>query len=542
MLLLLLILVPLLGGLLCLGVRSRWWWERVNLGTFGLLAGLAALLCVELAQPGSQGRVLGLGGFLRADALSAVVVSITAFVALACAIYAVGYLRHDLKAGRVSQARLRHYYVLTPWFVSAMMLAPLADNLGVMWVAIESTTLASVLLVTFYGRKTSLEAGWKYIILGSIGLALALFGTVLTYSSGVRVSSEHQGMNWSALVELAGQFDPRAMRLAFILVVLGYGTKAGLAPMHTWKPDAYAEAPVPAATLLAAALLNCAVYSIMRFDVLAERCLGHEFPSRLLVGFGVGSILLAAPFVLVQRNFRRLLAYSSIDHAGVMVAALGFGGPLGALAAVLHMLFHGVTKPLLFFSAGNVQQQYGSPYFRKVRGVLQTLPWTGGLLLLAAFAVTGTPPFSIFQSEFTALSAALKAERTWAAGLFVLGIVTIFAGFLLHMARMNLGAAPEGVFGAAEGARPSASSVAQVSKPAVSQASKPAARTEGQPTGKSAVQQVWKPALQARGRECPWKLGAMLLVAVVVVVLGFWLPLPVYHLVQESARILGGKL
>jgi hydrogenase-4 component F len=291
------------------------------------------------------------------------------------------------------------------------------------------------------------------------------------------------------LVEIADKFNPTAMRLAFVMVLLGYGTKAGLAPMHTWKPDAYAEAPVPAATLRGAAFINCAIYAIMRFDVLAEKCLGHEFPSELLVGFGVFSILLAAPFVLVQRNFRRLLAYSSIDHAGIMVAAVGFGGRLGLLGAVLHMLFHGVTKPLLFFSAGNVQQQYGSPYFRKVHGVIHTLPWTGGLFLLATFAVTGTPPFSIFQSEFTALSAALAADRGWAAGLFVLGVVTIFVGFLLHMSKMNLGAAPE---------------------------------------------------TAPRAAECPWKLGAMLLVAVVVVGLGFWLPVTLFDLVQDSVYILRG--
>jgi hydrogenase-4 component F len=273
------------------------------------------------------------------------------------------------------------------------------------------------------------------------------------------------------------------------MVLLGYGTKAGLAPMHTWKPDAYAEAPVPAATLLGAGFINCAIYSIIRFDVLAEKCLGHEFPSFLLVGFGVFSILLAAPFVLVQRNYRRLLAYSSIEHAGIMVAALGFGGKLGALGAMLHMLFHGVTKPLMFFAAGNVQQHYGSPYLRKVRGVIRTLPWTGGLFLLATFAVTGTPPFSIFQSEFTALSGALAADRGWAASLFVLGVVTIFVGFLLHMAKMNLGAPPE---------------------------------------------------TAAPATECPWKLGAMLVVAAVILAFGFWVPGPVLALVNQSARIIGG--
>src|ERR1035437_2063883 len=408
MVLTLLLLVPLLAGLLCFATRSRIWWERLNLLAFAVVAGLAVVLGLDIAALGERGAVTALHGSLRADALSAVVIGLTAFVALACAIYAVGYFRRDLSAGRITERQLRHYYVLTPLFVCAMLLAPMADNLGIMWVAIESTTLASVLLVTFYNQKTSFEAGWKYIIIGSVGISLALFGTVITYSSAVGVLGEHagQGMSWSVLVEIADKFNPTAMRLAFVMVLLGYGTKAGLAPMHTWKPDAYAEAPVPAATLLAAAFINCAIYSIMRFDVLAEKCLGHQFPSRLLIGFGVGSILLASPFVLVQRNFRRLLAYSSIDHAGIMVAALGFGGKLGALGAMLHMLFHGVTKPLMFFAAGNVQQHYGSPYFRKVHGVIHRLPWSGGLFLFGPLARFGTPPARLFQTRFPPLTAA----------------------------------------------------------------------------------------------------------------------------------------
>lgn len=486
----LLLLAPLIAGLLCLLTNSRAWWERINLAAFSLVAILAVLIGVDVQQ---HGKVKAMGGFLQADALSALVIGLTAFVGLVCAIYAVGYFRKDLEQGRITEKQLRHYYVLTPLFVCAMLLAPLADNLGVMWVALESTTLASVLLVTFYNQKTSFEAGWKYVIIGSVGISLALFGTVMAYSSAVDVLGEHahEGMNWSVLVEIADRFNPAAMRLAFLLIILGYGTKAGLVPMHTWKPDAYAEAPVPAAALLGAGFINCAVYAIMRFDVLAEKCLGHDFPSHLLIGFGVVSILLAAPFVLVQRNFRRLLAYSSIDHAGIMVAALGFGGKLGAIGAVLHMVFHGVTKPLLFFSAGNVQQQFGSPYFRKVRGVIHILPWTGGLFLLGAFAVTGTPPFSLFQSEFTALSAALAGDHTGAAALFIIGVVTIFVGFLLHMANLSLGEPPE---------------------------------------------------KSVRAAECPWKLGAMLMVGSVIAILGFWLPSPVYDLVKSSARVLGGGL
>jgi hydrogenase-4 component F len=488
MTLLLLPLIPLCAGLLCLATNSRAGWERLNLGAFAVVAGLAFKVAGDVA---AQGTVTALGGFLRADALSALVLALTGFVSLVCSIYAVGYFRRDESAGKITRAQLRRYYVLTPLFVGAMLLVPLADNLGVMWVAIESTTLASVLLVTFYNQKTSFEAGWKYIIIGSVGISLALFGTVFTYYSAVGLlgPETHGGMNWSVLVGVADKLNPQAMRLAFILVLLGYGTKAGLAPMHTWKPDAYAEAPVPAAALLGAGFINCAIYAIMRFDVLAEKCLGHAFPGKLLAGFGVASILVAVPFVLVQRNFRRLLAYSSIDHAGIMVAGLGFGGKLGAMGAALHMLFHGVTKPLMFFCAGNVQQHFGTPYFRKVHGVMHTLPWTGGLFLVATLAVTGTPPFSLFQSEFNILSGALAADRGWMAFLFIGGVVTIFAGFLVHMSKLSLGAPVQ-----------------------------PGPRVA----------------------ECPWKLSAMVVVAVAVIGLGFWLPGPLYELVRQTTQIIGG--
>lgn len=496
MTLILLPLIPFCAGLLCLAARSRQWWECLNLLALVALVPLALTLGADVS---AHGAVSAFGGFLRADALSVLVVGLAAFVAPVCAIYSIGYFRADLRAGRITEAQLRRYYVLTPMFVAVMLLVPLADNLGIMWVAIEGSTLASVLLVTFYNQKTSFEAGWKYIIIGSIGISLALFGTIFTYYSSVSVlgNEAQRGMNWSALAGIADKFDPKAMQLAFILVLLGYGTKAGLAPMHTWKPDAYSEAPVPTAALLGTCLVNCAIYAIARFDVLAVKCLGPEFPGKLLAGFGVASILVAAPFILTQRNFRRVLAYSSIDHAGIMAAALGFGGKLGALGAALHMIFHGVTKPLLFFCAGNVQQHFATPYFRRVRGVIRTLPLTGGLFLLATLAVIGVPPFSIFQSEFIALSAALVTHHDYMAFFFIAGLVMIFVGFLVHMVKMNLGA-------------PSSD------KP-----------------GASASERV---------DECPWKFGAMIFVAIVIVVLGLWLPAPLYHLVQQTVQILGGAI
>ena len=484
----LLILIPFAAGILCLATNSRLWWERINLAAFILVAALALKISanvIALHEP-----LAAWNGFLRVDALSALVIILTASVALVCGIYAIGYFRRDAADNRVTHRQLRLYYSLTPIFVCAMLLTPMADNLGVMWVAIESSTLASVLLVTLYNQKTSFEAGWKYIIIGSIGIALALFGTVFVYYSAVGVlrPDTRGGMNWSVLVNVADHLNPQAMRLAFILVLLGYGTKAGLAPMHTWKPDAYSEAPVPSAALLGAAFINCAIYGIVRFDILAERTIGHEFPSRLLIGFGIASILVAAPFVLVQRNFRRLLAYSSIDHAGIMVAGLGFGGPVGALGATLHMLFHAITKPLMFFCAGNIQQHFSTPYLWKLRGVIHTLPWTGGLFLMATLAVTGTPPFSIFQSEFKILSAALAGGHGWAAFLFLAGVVTIFAGFLVHISKLSLG----------------------------------------------------MPQTEPRAVECPWKLAAMVLAALPIAVIGFWLPGALYELVRQTAKIIAG--
>jgi hydrogenase-4 component F len=556
--LILLLLIPLAAGLLCLATNSRAWWERLNLAAFAVVAGLAFKVAGDVA---AHGTISALNGFLRVDALSALVVALIGFVSLVCAVYAVGYFRRDLSEGRITGTQLRHYYVLTPLFVGAMLLVPLADNLGVMWVAMESTTLASVLLVTFYNQKTSFEAGWKYIMIGSVGIALALFGTVFTYYSAVGVlgPETHGGMNWSVLVAVADKLNRQAMRLAFIFVLLGYGTKAGLAPMHTWKPDAYAEAPVPAAALLGAGFINCAVYGIIRFDVLAEKCLGHDFPSRLLTGFGLASILVAAPFVLVQRNFRRLLAYSSIDHAGIMVAALGFGGKLGALGAALHMLFHGVTKPLMFFCAGNVQQQFATPYLRKVRGTIRVLPWTGGLFLMATLAVTGTPPFSLFQSEYNILSAAHLADQGWAAALFLGGVVAIFTGFLAHISKLSLGTpalgevrrAVDKVVGDNEHAcdeltpRPGPLPVEGRGNPItpssdrhVSAAHSPSP-LNGERAGVRGGNDFVHGPGEVRPKECPWKLGAMAVVAVPVIIMGFWLPAPLYELVRQAAQIIG---
>ena len=498
MILLGLLIVPLAAGPLAFFLRRRHMMEVVNLAAFAILLGLAAVLVAQVLR---SGPVSLWDGFFYADALSALVVLLSAFVSLVCSIYAVGYFRHEEGSGVLHEAeelggrfavdKLREYYALMPFLVFAMTLVGLANNLGILWVAVEGTTLASVFLVMFYGRETSLEAAWKYAIIGGVGLSMALFGTILTYYSayGALGTDTLAGLNWSVLAGNAAQFDKPTMRLAFILILLGYGTKAGIAPMHTWKPDAYSEAPIPGAAMLATGVLNCALYALVRFYILSSKCLGPQFGSRLLILFGLLSMGVAVPFILVQKNFRRLLAYSSIDHSGIMVLALGFGGPLGILGMLLHMTFHSVTKPLLFFCAGNVQQHLNTDLFRKAKGgLIHSMPLTGAAFLMVTLAVTGSPPFSFFQSEFTVLQAGFARDHFVLAIFFVSFLVLIFSGFLVHITSLVLGEDP------------------------------------GLPAADM----------------CGWTKYSVAGLAVVIVVMGFWIPAPLFRLIQGAVGIVVG--
>jgi hydrogenase-4 component F len=498
MILLGLLIVPLAAGPVAFFLRRRHLMEVVNLAAFAIQLGLAAVLVGQVLR---GGPVALWDGFFYADALSALVVLLSAFVSLVCSIYAVGYFRHEERSGVLQQAeevggrltvdKLREYYALMPFLVFAMTLVALANNLGILWVAVEGTTLASVFLVMFYGRETSLEAAWKYAIIGGVGLSMALFGTILTYYSayGALGTDALAGLNWSVLAGNAAQFDKPTMRLAFILILLGYGTKAGIAPMHTWKPDAYSEAPIPGAAMLATGVLNCALYGLVRFYILSSKCLGPQFGSQLLILFGLLSMGVAVPFILVQKNFRRLLAYSSIDHSGIMVLALGFGGPLGILGMLLHMTFHSVTKPLLFFCAGNVQQYLNTDLLRKAKsGLIHSMPLTGAAFLMVTLAVTGSPPFSFFQSEFTVLRAGFARGHFVLAIFFVSFLVLIFAGFLVHITGLVLGE---------------------------------------------------NPGLPAADM-CRWKKYSIAGLAVVIVVMGFWIPAPLFRLIQGAVGIVVG--
>ncbi len=493
MILLALLLVPFSGGVASALARERRHMEAINLGAFGLTFVLSLVMAAGVLAGGPASLW---NGFLYADSLSALVCLLTSSVALACAVYAVGYLREDERSGAFEEAgalsQYRRYYSLTPLFVSAMMLVAVANNLGVMWVAIEATTLASVFLVTFYGKLTSLEAAWKYAIIGGVGLSMALFATVLAYYSGHHILNTEtlSGLNWSVLAGHAAQLDKTTMRLAFIMALLGYGTKAGLAPMHTWKPDAYSEAPVPSAALLSSAMMNCALYGLARIYILTSRSVGPDFPGGLLLLAGMLSMGISVPFVLVQKNIRRLLAYHTIDHSGIMVTAMGVGTKLGALALMLHMTYHTVAKSLLFLCAGNVSQHFKSDLFEKIKGgVIKAMPVTGVVFLMAILAIIGMPPFSLFQSEFLIVRAAFGAGHYVPAVLFILFGTGIFAGAVLHVGGLALG----------------------------DNNSEPAA------------------ALR------PWRDSSMLALAAVLAVIAFWLPGPLLELIRAAAGVVSGS-
>jgi hydrogenase-4 component F len=381
--------------------------------------------------------------FLSADALSAWMVLLISSVSLAASLYAGRYFRRDLAAERVTAGRVREYFVLTPLFATGMFLVVLANNLGVMWFALEATALSSVLLVALYNRRTSLEAAWKYIMLGSLGLALALFGTVFTYAAAVgpRPSEKLPSFNWSHLIEVAPLLDRRLMKLAFVFALVGYGAKAGLAPMHTWLPDAHSEAPSPTSAMLSGVSLKIALYALLRFHILTTRCLDSGFSRTLLLSFGLFSMFLAAPFILVQTNLKRLLAYSSLEHVGLICAGIGLNTPVTIFGALLHMGYHALTKPVLFFAAGNIHQTFHSLELRAIGpGVVKVLPRTVLLMGLAAVAATGLPPFGLFYSEFTVISGGFAANQTIISVLVLAALVAAFCGILTQLTRILLGA------------------------------------------------------------------------------------------------------
>ncbi len=433
------LLVPLVAGLLCLLVRSRRMMEGLNVVAFAIALALGLRLLPQVLE---RGVVTEWKEFLYADALSAWMVLLISVVSLGASLYAGRYFRRDLAANAVTPGRVKEFFVLTPLFATGMFLVVLANNLGVMWFALEATALSSVLLVALYNRRTSLEAAWKYIMLGSLGLALALFGTVFTYAAAIGHDGSEKlpSFNWSHFMSVAGQLDQRLIKLAFVFVLVGYGTKAGLAPMHPWLPDAHSEAPSPTSAMLSGVSLKVALYALLRFHILTTQCLDSGFSRTLLLCFGLFSMFLAAPFILVQTNLKRLLAYSSLEHVGLICAGIGMNTRLTIFGALLHMGYHALTKPVLFFAAGNIHQTFHSLEMRVIgRGVVKVLPVTVLLMGLAAVAASGLPPFGLFYSELTVISGGFAAGKTVISVLVLVALVAAFCGILKQLTRVLLG-------------------------------------------------------------------------------------------------------
>jgi hydrogenase-4 component F len=430
-----LLVIPAAAGLACLVVRSRRTMAGLGILAFG---GTLALGVSLVRQVVAAGPVAEWGGFLRADALSAWMVVLISAVSLATSLYAGRYFERDLAADEITPGRVREFFVLTPLFGTGMLLVVLANSLGVMWAAVEATALSSVLLVALYNRRTSLEGAWKYVILGSLGLALALLGTVFVYAAACKNNAQPlPSFNWSYLQTVAPQLDPRLIKLAFVFALVGYGTKAGLAPMHTWLPDAHSEAPSPTSAMLSGVSLKVALYALLRFHILTSACLGSGYSRHLLLALGLISMFLAVPFILVQRNLKRLLAYSSLEHVGLICVGFGLNTPLTIAGSLLHMGYHALTKPVLFFAAGNIHQSYHTLELRLIGpGVVKALPATGLCFALAAVAATGLPPFGLFLSELLVISGGFAAGHIAVSVLVLTALVGCFCGILTQLTRI----------------------------------------------------------------------------------------------------------
>lgn len=446
----------------------------------------AALAAVFVCHAG--GGHWALDGAFYLDGLGGVFLVAVAFVYGVVAIYSVGYLRPG-----VGHVRLRRiYWPLLNLFGLALLATPVVANLGVLWVAVELTTVVSALLVTAEGSDASLEAGFKYIVLGSAGLAVGLLGIVLVYAAGVPHLGDHYAPTYTLLEGAAPQLAKPLVRAGFAFVLVGFGTKVGLVPMHAWLPDAHSEGPSPISAMLSGALLSGALYAVLRFGAIAQRAVGSSYVHVLLLVFGSSSLVLAGLFALRQRNYKRLLAYSSIEHMGIVSLGLGIGGPIAAYGAFFHVIAHAAGKTLAFFGAGGLLSRYGSRELDEVRGVIRAAPFTGVMVLLGAVGIAGLPPFGIFRSELLIVTGGFHRSSFAFVGLLIVFANVAFVGLYGAFHRM--------VFSTDVAERPQA----------------------GRP-------------------EQPWMAAAMVASLIALLVLGLWIPAPLDRLLHSATTVIGGR-
>ena len=428
--------LPLAGAVALAIVGERRVAPLINVGA-SLLTWLASIvLTVRVIV---DGPMLVLGRLFFIDPFNAFLVALTAFVGFTTAIFSRPYMRIEREHGRLTAARLRLYHSMYQLFNFTMLLALTTNNMGILWVALEAATLTTVLLVSLYRTPASLEAAWKYFILCGVGIAQALFGTILLYFAAEKVLGVEGGaLLWTELNGVKSQLEPTVLSLAFVFLLVGYGTKVGLVPLHNWLPDAHAEGPTPVSAVLSGLLLNVALYAVIRCKVLVEGALQNGFAKELLMGFGLLSVVAGAFLLSRQRDIKRLFAYSSIEHMGIITFAFGMGGPIANFAALLHMTVHSLTKSAIFFAAGHAAQKAGTQLMEGIRGLVTVSPLIGWGLALGSLAILGMPPFGVFASEFLILTSAMR-EHPWATPVLLLALAVAFAAVFSKVQPMVFG-------------------------------------------------------------------------------------------------------
>ncbi len=398
---------------------------RLNVLASGLtFAASLSMFFADHIQPGS---------YLFVDELNIAFIVLNTFVGFTTSVFSASYIGHELATGRLTPAYLRFYHAMFQVMMGGMNLALTANNIGLMWVGIELATLTTVLMVGIYRTHEALEAAWKYFILGSVGIGLALFGTILVYMAALPVVGEGiNGMVWTVLVAHASQFDPALINVAFIFLLLGYGTKVGLAPLHAWLPDAHAEGPTPISAVLSGLLLNVALYAVLRFKIVLAANPSAVAPGPLMVTLGLVSLVFAAFMLYRRRDIKRLFAYSSIEHMGIITFAFGMGGPVANFAGLLHMVMHSLTKSGIFFAVGHIAQIKDTQKIADIRGLTATHPALGWSLVIGVVAIAGLPPFGVFMSEFLVVTSTFAREPLLAIPL-VFGILLALGALFYHL-------------------------------------------------------------------------------------------------------------
>ena len=429
--------LPLAGALVAALTPWRTW---VAWTASASVAATLVLGVLEATRVVRTGAIVSLGGILRIDALSAFMVLVIASVGVLATSQSARYLTHEIERGQCSRARASLYVVLVQLFIAAMMLGVLAANVGVMWVAVEATTIVTTFLVGFRRTRGALEASWKYIIICSVGIAIAFLGTVLVYLADSHAGHGPASLQWTSLVASAHLLNPGVVRLGFALVVLGYGTKVGWAPMHAWLPDAHGQSPAPVSALMSGVLLSVAFYVVLRFKAIADIALGANFSRGLLLGVGLLTLAVASSMLVRQRDYKRMLAYSSMEHVGLLALGAAAGSPLAIAAVLLHVLGHGLAKGVLFLASGEMLHDEGTSDIDGVRALLTRRPALGGLFAFGLVALLGLPPFSLFISELTMFRAEVTAGLGWVVAVTLVLMAIIFLAIFSYARTMLLGA------------------------------------------------------------------------------------------------------